>query len=200
VRFTRKRCPTDHAIIERTHQTMTAQALLGQTYTSHTDLWASLDERREVLNHHLPSRALSHKPPLEAYPGAIRSGGSYRSEWEEEFLALEKVCSYLAQGRWFRSVGSNRVFHLGAYYCYLGKRFAHRSVAITFDPGTMALICQPEGSEDTLEVPIQGITKAELMGELAVLQALPIYQLALPFSLAAWRQLEYAHQLTGTTL
>ena len=64
----------------------------------------------------------------------------------------------------------------------------------------MALICQPEGSEDTLEVPIQGITKAELMGELALLQALPIYQLALPFSLGAWRQLEYAHNLTGTTL
>jgi hypothetical protein len=50
VRFTRKRCPTDHAIIERTHQTMTAQALLGQTYTSPADLWAGLDERREVLN------------------------------------------------------------------------------------------------------------------------------------------------------
>ncbi len=66
----------------------------------------------------------------------------------------------------------------------LFKRFAHRSVAIGFDPGTMALLCQPEGSEDTLEVPIQGITKAELMGELAVLQALPVYQLALPFSLS----------------
>jgi hypothetical protein len=39
-----------------------------------------------------------------------------------------------------------------------------------------------------------------LMGELAVLQALPTYQLAFPFSLAAWRQLEYAHHLTGTTL
>jgi transposase InsO family protein len=64
VLFTRKRCPTDHAIIERTHQTMTAQALLGQTYPSHTALWASLDERREVLNHHLPNRALSHKPPI----------------------------------------------------------------------------------------------------------------------------------------
>ena len=35
VRFIRKRCPTDHAVIERTHQTMTAQALLGQTYPSH---------------------------------------------------------------------------------------------------------------------------------------------------------------------
>src|SRR6266566_948347 len=200
VRFTRKRCPTDHAIIERTHQTMTAQALLGQTYRSHADLWAGLDERREVLNQHLPSRALAYQAPLEAYPQAMHSGRAYRPEWEEELLALEQVCGYLAQGRWFRSVGSNGVFHLGAYHYYLGKRFAHRSVAITFDPGTMALICQREGSEDTLEVPIQGITKAELMGELAVLQALPIYQLALPFSLAAWRQLEYAHCFTGTTL
>ena len=86
------------------------------------------------------------------------------------------------------------------YRYYLGKRFAHRSVASGFDPDAMALICQPEGSEDTHQVPIQGITKAELMGELALLQALPIYQLALPFSLAAWRQLEYAQNLTGTTL
>jgi hypothetical protein len=91
-------------------------------------------------------------------------------------------------------------FTRGAYHYYLGKRFAHRSVVIGFDPGAMVLICQPEGSEDTLEVPIQGITKAELMGELALLQALPTYQLALPFSLAAWRQLEYAQNLTGTIL
>ena len=94
---------------------MTAQALLGQTYTSHTDLWASLDERREVLNHHLPSRALSHKPPLEAYPGAIHSGRSYRPEWEEELLSLEKVCTYLAQGRWICGVRSKGFFGLGSY-------------------------------------------------------------------------------------
>jgi hypothetical protein len=110
------------------------------------------------------------------------------------------LCSYLAQGRWFRSVGPNGIFHLGASHYYLGKRFAHHSVAIGFDPGARALICQPEGNVDTLEVHIQGITKAELMGELALLQVLPMYQLALPFSLAAWRQLEYAHHLTGTTL
>src|SRR5215467_14045624 len=78
------RCPTDHAIVERTHQTMTAQALLGQTYSSHTDLWTDLDERREVLNHHLPSRALSHKAPLQAYPQAIHSGRIYLPEWEED--------------------------------------------------------------------------------------------------------------------
>ncbi len=107
VRFTRKRCPTDHAIIERTHQTMTAQALLGQTYTSHADLWAGLDERREVLNQHLPSRTLTHKAPLEAYPQAIYSGRMYRPKWEEDLLCLEKVWTYLQQGRWFRSVRTN---------------------------------------------------------------------------------------------
>ena len=200
VRFTRKRCPTDHAIIERTHQTMTAQALLGQTYTSHTDLWANLDERREVLNHHLPSRSLSHKPPLEAYPGAIHSGRSYRPEWEEELLSLEKVCTYLAQGRWFRGVRSNGFFGLGSYQYYLGKHFAQQRVALCFDPAALELICLPEGCEETIRLPVQGITKAELMGELAALQALPNYQLALPFSLEAWRLLEYAHNLTGTTL
>ena len=199
VRFTRKRCPTDHAIIERTHQTMTAQALLGQTYPSHAALWAGLDERRQVLNHHLPSRALAHQTPLEAYPRAIHSGRSYRPEWEEELLSLEKVSTYLAQGRWFRSVRTNGYFGLGSYQYYLGKHFARCGVAIRFDPDTKTLMCQPEGSEETIGLPAQGITKAELMGELAALQALPIYQLALPFSLSAWRQLEYAHNLTGTT-
>ncbi len=51
-----------------------------------------------------------------------------------------------------------------------------------------------------IRLPAQGGFSAELMGELAALQALPIYQLALPFSLEAWRQLEYLHNLTGTTL
>jgi hypothetical protein len=200
VRFTRKRCPTDHAIIERTHQTMTAQALLGQTYPSPSSLWSGLDERRQVLNHHLPSRVLSHQAPLEAYPQAIHSGRTYRPEWEEELLALEKMCTYLAQGRWFRRIRSNGFFGLGGYRYYLNKSFAQHSVAIGFDPDDMTLICLPEGSEETIRLPSQGLTKAELMGELAALQALPNYQLALPFSLEAWRQLEYAHNLTGTTL
>jgi len=122
-----------------------------------------------MLNCHLPSRALAHKPPVEAYPQAIHSGRSYRPEWEEELLSLEQVCSYLAQERWFRSIRSMASLMRGGYRYYLGKRFALRSVVITFDPATLALLCQPEGSEDTLEVPIQGITKAELMGKLAVL-------------------------------
>lgn len=109
------------------------------------------------------------------------------------------MCTYLAQGRWFRGVRSNGFFGEGAFQHYLGKRFAKPRVAFRFDPEAMALICLPEGCEETIRLPIQGITKVELMCEPAVLQFLPVYQLALPFSLAAWRQLEHAQNLTGTT-
>jgi hypothetical protein len=152
------------------------------------------------LNHHLHSRVLSHQAPLEAYPHAIHSIRTYRPKWEKELLTLEKVCVYLAQGRWFQSIHSNGFFGLGGYRYYLGKSFAQRNVAIGFDPDGMALICLHEGSEETIRLPSQALTKAELMGELASLQALPNYQLAFPCSLETWRQLEYAHNLTGMTL
>ena len=141
--------------------------------------------------------SFSHAAAFRGLSAGHLFGRSYRPEWEEELLSLEKVCSYLAQGRWFRSVRSNGFFGLGGYQYYLGKHFAQRGVAIRFDPEGIALICQPEGSEQTIRLPAQGLTKAELMGELAALQALLIYQLALPFSLEAWRQLEYAHNLTA---
>lgn len=100
--------------------------------------------------------------------------------------------------------GNGRTISSGSFVLSMTRSvtlpIAQRCVAICFDSDGMALICQPEGSEETNRLPIQGVTKAELMGELAALQALPIYQLVLPFSLAAWRQLEYAHNLTGTTL
>jgi len=195
VRFTRKRCPTDHAIIERTHQTMTAQALLGQTYPSHADLWAGLDERREVLNEHSPTKLLWKPIRVPSTRGAC-----IEPPWEEDLLRLENVWSYLQQGRWFRSGRSNGVFCLGSSEYYIGKQFAHRCVEIRFDPDPIAFICQAEGSEELVRVPAQGLTKAELMGELAAMQALPTYQLALPFSREAWRQCEYANNLIGTTL
>ncbi len=81
-----------------------------------------------------------------------------------------------------------------------GSTLREPRVALRFDPEAMALVYLPEGCEETIRLPIQGRTSAELMGELAVLQSLPTHQVALPFSLAAWRQLEYAQNLTGTTL
>lgn len=108
--FTRKRCPTDHAVIERTHQTLFAHAIAGQTWSSEEQLWRGLDERRAVLNEVLPVRALVNQAPLRAYPEARATGRPDRPEGEEELLQLERGDAYLAQGRWFRPVHSG-VFH-----------------------------------------------------------------------------------------
>jgi hypothetical protein len=54
------------------------------------------------------------------------------------------------------------------------------------------------GTNKTIALPPQGMTVSDLMGKLSHLLALPSYQLALPFSHEAWRDLIYVHRLTGT--
>jgi transposase InsO family protein len=198
--FTRKRCPTDHAKIERTHQTMTLQALLGQRWPDQTALWAGLDARRAMLNQHIPSRVLQGLAPLQAYPAAGHSGRSYWPEWEAEMLDLDRVFAYLARCRWFRRVRANGRMDLGGYDYYLGTSWRSHMLELRFDPEQGCFIGQPEGSETTITIAPQGLTNTDLMGELGQLLALPAYQLALPFTQEAWRQLEYTRTLAGTTL
>ena len=57
---------------------------------------------------------------------------------------------------------------------------------------------QPEGTDSTITIAPQGLSKTELLGELAAPLSLPAYQLALPFTHQTWRQLEYARSLAGT--
>lgn len=192
VRFTRKRRPTDHALIERTHQTMTGQALLGQTYASSSALWAGLDTRREILNREFPTGVLNHQPPLKAYPSAAHSGRTYQPQWEVELLSMERVWNYLGQGRWFRGVRQNGCFQLGGYNYYLGTVHRNKTVEISLEVETKELVCKPEGSEEEVRLAVQGLSKPDLMGELTHFQALPTYQLRLPFGKEAVRQLEYA--------
>jgi transposase InsO family protein len=199
VRFIRKRQPTDHAKIERTHQTMTLQALLGQHWPDQTALWAGLDARRMMLNHHIPSRVLDGQAPLQAYPTAAHSGRSYRPESEAELLDLQPVFQYLASCRWFRHIKSNGRFAIGGYEYYLGTQCHGRTLELSFDLLQGCFVGQPEGSDTAYTIVPQGLTKADLMGELSDFLALPAYQLALPFAQEVWRQLEYAHILAGTT-
>jgi transposase InsO family protein len=197
--FTRKRQPTDHALIERTHQTMTLQALLGQTWADQAVLWSGLDQRREVLNRLLPTRALG-QPPLTAYPTAAHSGRSYRPEWEADLLDLTHVAAYLACGEWFRQTNGHGQWWLGSCWYNLGRQFARRELAITFDQQTWEWICCPAGTEQAIRFAVKGLTKEALMGDLAQLLALPAYQLALPFTREAWRQLELVRCMADTTL
>jgi hypothetical protein len=77
---------TDPAQVERLHQTMTLQALLGHSWPDWIALWAGLDARRTMLNAHSPCRTLGWQSPLQADPQAEHPGRFYRPEWETERL------------------------------------------------------------------------------------------------------------------
>jgi hypothetical protein len=197
--FTRKRCPTEHARIERTHQTLTLQALLGQHWPDQSTLWAGLDARRVMLNEHIPSSVFQGLAPLQAYPQAAHSGRFYRPEWEAEMLDLHRVFAYLAHCRWFRRVRANGRLDLGGYDYYLGVTWRNHMLELHFDATEGCFLGQLVGNETTLTFAPQGLAKADLMGELGQMLALPAYQLALPFTYEAWCQLESTRLLTGTT-
>ncbi len=144
------RCPTDHAKIERTHQTMTLQALLGQRWPDQTALWVGLDARRAMPNQHLPSWVLQGRAPLQAYPRASHSGRCYRPECEAEMLDLARVFGYLARCRWFRRVRANGRLDLGGYDYYLGTTWRNQMLELHFDATQGCFLGQPAGSETTL--------------------------------------------------
>jgi hypothetical protein len=200
VRFIEKRPPAEHSFIERTHQTMTQQAVVGQAFADGSALQQNLTDRLDFLNSRFPSPALDGQPPLIAYPEARHSGRSYRLEWEETMLDLQRVYDYLAQGRWFRQVTPQGQFSLGSHRYGIGMVFAEQTVEITFAPQTQELVCLSEDGEHQSHLPVQGLTESLLIGELGPLIALPAYQLALPFSPSAWREMTLSNHLTGTTL
>lgn len=200
VRFIEAPPPTEHSLIERNHQTLYRQAVAGQTFTDGDALQRRLTERRKFLNEDFPSRTLKHRSPMEAYPEAQHSGRPYRPEWEEAILDIQRIYDYLARGRWFRRTSSQGQFSLGAHRYSVGKDFADQQLEITFDPQSRELVCCSEDGEEQILFPIQGLTESNLMGELAPLVTLPVYQLALPFTPEAWREIMLCADLTGTTL
>jgi hypothetical protein len=107
--------PTDRGSVERSHQTWQQQVLQDQEFTSVAALQRALRRRRDFLNEHLPCASLDDHPPLLAYPQARRPRRPYRPEAEAALLDLDRVWSYLSQGRWFRRVNRVGVLSLGNY-------------------------------------------------------------------------------------
>jgi transposase InsO family protein len=200
VSFTRVRRPTDHAHVERVHQTMTLQTLLGQSWPDGTALWAGLDARRRMLNTHIPCRMLNGHAPLQAYPEAGHSGRFYRPEWEAELLDLNRVYRYLATCRWFRRVAQNGSVALGGIYYYINPKYRGRAIEVTFDGERALFRAQVAGLAEAIEIIPRGLTKVALMGEAGTIAALPVYQLALPFTHEAQRVMDYIPLVRRMTL
>jgi hypothetical protein len=197
--FITKPPPAAHAIIERTHQTMSKQAIEGQQWESQAALWYGLDERREVVNERLPCRSLHDQSPLVALPEAVHSQRHYRIEWEEEMLDLGRVHTLLATGRWFRQSNCHGEFWLGMQRYNVGRSRSKSTIEITFDPAALEFVALNERDDETKRFKVLGLTKADLMGDLTT-TSLPNYQLSLPFTRDGWCKMQLAALSTGTTL
>ena len=197
---TRVRRPTDHALVERTHQTLDGQAKAGQTWADAAALWAGLDERRQVLNARRPQRSLGGQAPLTAFPAAARAARPYRPEWEVEVLDLGRVDALLAQGEWFRKTNCHGEFWLGQQRYSVGRRYAKQEVVVRYDPQTRNLVARPGGGPAEIRFAAKGVSVADLMGELAQVLALPAHQLALPLTREAWCQHQLTALVSGTSM
>jgi transposase len=200
VRFIHKKPPSEHGVIERSHQTISQQAIAGQDFSDRAALRKMIMNRLDFLNTRYPSRSLAGQPPLIAHPEARHSGRPYRPEWEEDLLDMPRVYNYLARGRWFRYSGPLGQLSLGTYRYGVGKDLAGQTFEVRFDPQKTEWLCLPACGTPEIHLPYQGPTKSALMGELGPLMIYPAYQLPLPFSLREWRTMLLAEHLTGTTL
>ena len=199
VRFIEQPPPAEHSVIERAHQTITQQAITGRAFEDGASLQKHLSERLAFLNHHFPCRSLGGRAPLMVYPEARHSERPYRPEWEETMLDTQLVYDYLSRGRWFRRTGSLGQLSLGAQRYGVGKDFREQMMEITFDLQTRELVCLSADAQE-IRLPIRGLAKSDLMGELHPLNTLPAHQLALPFSRSSCRQMMLCEDLAGTTL
>jgi transposase len=186
--------PQKRGITERSHQTWDGQVLKGQTFAAWEQLRLALERRRKFMNEHLPCASLDGKPPLVAYPQARIPRRVYRPEWEAELMDLDRVYVYLAQGRWFRKGSNVGAFSVGNQRYILGKDWIGKDAEITFDPSNRHLVFRSPELDTAQRLPIKGITKTQLMGEMGPLVDLDQFQLALPFTWDDWR----VSRLSGT--
>jgi transposase-like protein len=199
VRFIHRRPPAEHARIERAHQTVTQQAVAGKTFQDLAELQNQLDAHLHFLNCEYPCRSLGNQSPLGAFPEACTSSRPYKPEWEKELLDMNRVCAYLTKGRWFRRTSPQGMFCLGNRRYNARTRFALQTLEITYAPQTGELICLGESESATFRLPAKGLAKEDLLGELDPLISFPVYQLMLPFTPQAWRQLALCQLITDTT-
>ena len=191
--------PTEQGLTEQSHQLWEHQVLRGPAFAAWESLYATLRQRRDFVNWHLPCASLGERPPLVAHPQALTPLRAYRPEWEANLLDLSRVYAYLAQGRWFRRVSTVGTLSLSGQVYSLGRAWAKQQVEITFDPADQQLHFFAPKGEPIKCLPLHGVSVETLMGELGPLTGLPAFQLALPFTWEGWRLIRLFQTLGITT-
>lgn len=181
--FSRVNQPTDQGQVERAHQTLFDQVLRRNVpYTNWEALFRRCESRRNRLNKDIPSTATENLAPLIKFPEAKHSQSYYHPSKEAQLIDLKKVFAFLAKSKWYRQVSTSKAVWLGGQAYYLAQAKAKEQVLITFCETDQHLVFQNDKELVLHRLPIKGINKERLMGNLASLALFPGLQLELPLS------------------
>ena len=180
----RDRRPTDQAPIERQHRTLAEMGWLDTPCATLAELQALLDERRLRYNQELPVRAADchGQPPLVAHPHAQHSGRPFEPALEWALFDPDRVAAYLARFVWTRQVTASGSLSFFDHPYYVGRAYAHRTVAIRFVSQTRCLHFELTDATALGDQPAQGLNPEDLIGYLPLQLSLSVpFQLPLPF-------------------
>jgi transposase InsO family protein len=181
--FSRVHRPTDQGQVERAHQTLFNQVLKGRgDYKNWNHLFEWCEQRRIALNQTIPSTACKNQPPLVRHPKAKHSGRFYHPQTEAQLLDMNKVFNFLTKGKWFRKVAANQTVCLGGHTYYISGATPKEQLQISFCKKDQHLSFQNAKELVLASLPLKGIDKQALMGDLGVLTNFATIQLEIPFS------------------
>lgn len=155
--------PQKQAMVERSHQTLDRQVLMGQHYENWGQLFKYCNERRQRLNHKLPNRSLGNKAPCQVIPQAVHSGRPFSIEQEYDQLDPRRIHELLANGTWYRKVSSGKMVSIGGKRYYLKQASPKSQVQITFEPTQHQFIFRNVKELIVGQADPKGISKEELM-------------------------------------
>jgi Integrase core domain. len=134
--------PRKQSMVERSHQTIDRQVMMGQEYGTWQKLFQFTNKRRKKMNEKLPNRMLNKKPPLTAFPDAKHSGRHYSVETEEQLIDMKRIFKYLSKCRWYRKVSSVKTLSLDSKIYYLKNAKPGTQLQIKFCNRRKKLIFQ----------------------------------------------------------
>lgn len=178
--------PTDQGQVERSHEIFYNQILKGdKTFKNWEHLYQKCQERRQVLNEEIASTSCANQAPLIAHPQAKHSQRMYHPQTELELMDMQRVYDFLAKGKWFRKVATNKTISLGGQIYYLSNAKPSEQLEITFCNKCQFLLFQNDKELLVALLPIKGLNKRYLMGKATTIFTMPSLQLPIPFD---WKQ------------
>jgi hypothetical protein len=158
--------PFKQGAVEKSHQTMHTQVCAGRTYPDEEALFISSQQRRQRLNYHIPCRTLDKKAPLKVFPETKQPIRLYDPQKEESLFDIARIYDYLDGGKWYRKIGRNKIFTLGAKQYSIKDATPNTDIIITFDRQDKYFHCIDANGSTIADLQPKGLSFKELSGNL----------------------------------